>query len=165
MFKATSMGAVEGMRGYVLTGSGNLRRFLIDHLDTVQLAAASGMPTCDVMVSEDARGAHLQALVRVPNRYCREERIEKALSYEQWSSAMNGDFTFLYEELTQASLRLLTGVPNFYHTRITQYKSFTCTPLPRKCAPYCATAALPTASARRRGCRRWRSCSAATTFA
>lgn len=122
MFKATNMGAVEGMRGFVLTGTSGLRRFLIDHLDTVQLAAASGMPTCDVMVSEDARGAHLQALVRVPNRYCREERIEKALSYEQWSSAMNGNFTFLYEELTQAALRLLTGVPDFYHTRITQYK-------------------------------------------
>ena len=35
---------------------------------------------------------------------------------------MNGDFTFLYEEPTQAALKLLTGVPNFYHTRITQYK-------------------------------------------
>ena len=68
MFKATNMGAVEGMRGFVLTGTSGLRRFLIDHLDTVQLAAASGRPTCDVMVSEDARGAHLQALVRVPNR-------------------------------------------------------------------------------------------------
>ena len=122
MFKATNMGAVEGMRGFVLTGTGNLRRFLIDHLDTVQLAAASGMPVCDVMVSEDGRGAHLQALVRVPNRYCRDMRVEKALNYEQWSSAMNGDFTFLYDELTQAALQLMTGVPNFYHTRITQYK-------------------------------------------
>lgn len=57
VFKATNMGTVEGMKRFMLTGTSNLRRFLIDHLDTVQLAAAAGMPTCDAMVSMEARGA------------------------------------------------------------------------------------------------------------
>lgn len=88
MFKATNMGAVEGVRGFALTGMSGLRRFLIGQPDTVQLAAVSGMPTCGVTVSEDAR--------RAPAGACA-------------------------EGLIQAALGLLTGVPNFYHTRITQY--------------------------------------------
>ena len=116
------MGAVEGMKGFVLTGTSGLRRYLIDHLDTVQLAAASGMPTCDVLVSEESRGAQLHARMRIPNRYCKEECIQMDLNYEQWHSAMEGNFTFLYDQLTQAALKLLTGVPNFFHSRVTQYK-------------------------------------------
>ena len=44
MFKASNLGSVEGMECFSLAGDADLRRYLIDHLDTVQLAAVSGMP-------------------------------------------------------------------------------------------------------------------------
>lgn len=122
MFKVTSMGAVEGMKCFALTGTSNLRRYLIDHLDTVELAAAAGMPTCDVMVSQEPRGAILRARMRVPNPYCREEVLQTDLTFERWREASAGEFGFLWDALMQAALKLVIGTPAFYHTRITQYK-------------------------------------------
>ena len=122
MFKASNLGSVEGMECFSLAGDADLRRYLIDHLDTVQLAAVSGMPQGDAMVSKSAKGANLTLRLRVPSPYCKDKLMQRELNYDQWQRAINGDFEFLDGDLMPESLKLLVGNPAFFHTRITQFR-------------------------------------------
>lgn len=122
MFKASNLGSVEGMECFSLAGDADLRRYLIDHLDTVQLAAVSGMPQGDAMVSKTAKGANLTLRLRVPSPYCKDKLMQRELNYDQWQRAINGDFEFLDGDLMPESLKLLVGNPAFFHTRITQFR-------------------------------------------
>ena len=99
MFKASNLGSVEGMECFSLAGDADLRRYLIDHLDTVQLAAVSGMPQGDAMVSKTAKGANLTLRLRVPSPYCKDKLMQRELNYDQWQRAINGDFEFLDGDL------------------------------------------------------------------
>ena len=122
MFKASNLGSVEGMECFSLAGDADLRRYLIDHLDTVQLAAVAGMPQGDAMVSKTAKGANLTLRLRVPSPYCKDKLMQRELNYDQWQRAINGDFEFLDGDLMPESLKLLVGNPAFFHTRITQFR-------------------------------------------
>ncbi len=68
MFKVVDMGSIEERKCFALSGDQELAGYLAGEMDAVQRAGAAGLPTCDVLVSQESQTPDLLARMRAPQR-------------------------------------------------------------------------------------------------
>ena len=84
MFKVVDMGSIEERKCFALSGDQELAGYLAGEMDAVQRAGAAGLPTCDVLVSQESQTPDLLARMRAPQRRGPERCLHKDLSFALW---------------------------------------------------------------------------------
>ena len=124
MFKVVDMGSIEERKCFALSGDQELSGYLAGEMDAVQRAGAAGLPTCDVLVSQESQTPDLLARMRAPQRRGPERCLHKDLSFALWRKAIAGNFDFLVSDLQRTALDLLVDAPDFYRERVVRPGEF-----------------------------------------